>query len=68
MIDAYLAVDADLEQLMRWFHWLKAEQILAALDYYRALPEEINAILRAGIAEVPEHLRDEFGGHLRKIM
>ena len=53
---------------MRWFHWLKADQILAALDYYRALPEEINAILRAGIAEMLRHLRDEFGGQSRKIM
>lgn len=68
IINVYYAADEDLERLMRTFHWLKAEQILAALDYYRAFPEEIHNILRSGIEVVPEHLRDEFCGHLKKIL
>ena len=68
VINSFLAADEDLESLLRTYHWLTAEQILAALDYYRAFPKEIHTTLRAGIEVVPEHLREEFCGHLRKIL
>ena len=50
----------DLESLLRGFHWLKVEQILAALDYYRAFPEEIDAILEEAEALVPEEIRAQY--------
>jgi uncharacterized protein (DUF433 family) len=68
VINSYLAAGKDLEALLRVYHWLTVEQILAALDYYREFPEEIHAILRARLDDVPEHLRDEFGGHLKNIL
>jgi uncharacterized protein (DUF433 family) len=66
IINSYLAVGEDLESLLRAFHWLRAEQILAALDYYRAFTDEIDTFLAEGEALVPEHLREEFCGHLKK--
>ncbi len=48
IIHGYKVVGKDLERLLRAFHWLKAEQILAALDYYRAFPDEIDAKLEEG--------------------
>jgi uncharacterized protein (DUF433 family) len=48
IIHGYKVVGEDLEGLLRAFHWLKAEQILAALDYYRAFPGEIDAKLEEG--------------------
>lgn len=53
LIQAYQAADRDLERLLRCFHWLRAEQILAAIDYYRGFPEEIDAILHEAAALVP---------------
>jgi uncharacterized protein (DUF433 family) len=60
IIQCYVAAEGDLERLMRAFHWLKAEQILAAIDYYRAYPDEIDAILDEAEALVPEELRDGY--------
>jgi len=53
----YEAVEGDLEPLLRSFHWLKAEQILSALDYDRAFPDEIDAILAEAAALVPAEIR-----------
>lgn len=60
IIQAYEAVEGDLELLLRSFHWLKAEQILAALDYYRAFPDEIDSILAEAEAMVPEEIRAQY--------
>ena len=48
IVNGYKTVGEDLERLLRAFHWLKAEQILAALDYYRAFPDEIDAKIEEG--------------------
>jgi uncharacterized protein (DUF433 family) len=68
IVDVCLAADEDLLSLLRTFHWLKVEQILAALDYYREFPEEINAVLLAGIDLVPKDLRNEYCGHLKRFL
>lgn len=57
IIHAYQIVELDLESLLRSFHWLKAEQILAALDYYRAFPDEIDRILDEADTLVPDEVR-----------
>jgi uncharacterized protein (DUF433 family) len=51
-------VNGDREQLARGFHWLSPEQIQAALDYYAAFPEEIDARLAEEAAITPELIRE----------
>ena len=53
----YRDTDGDFESVVRCFDWLTGEQIVAAVDYYRAYPDEINARLDAEDALVPEEAR-----------
>jgi len=45
IIQVYKDVDWDLDHLRASFEWLREEQIQAALDYYAAYPDEVNARL-----------------------
>jgi uncharacterized protein (DUF433 family) len=66
IIHGYESVDEDLERLMESFHWLRAEQILAALRYYREFPEEIDTILDEMEAMVPPEIQAEYESKRRR--
>jgi len=51
LVASYLAVGRDEARLRATYHWLTERQILAALGYYRAYPEEIDALVEANAAE-----------------
>jgi uncharacterized protein (DUF433 family) len=60
IIHGYESVGEDLEGLLEAFHWLKAEQILAALRYYREFPEEIDSVLDEMEAMVPPEIQAQY--------
>ena len=66
IIHGYETVDEDLERLLAAFHWLKGEQILAALRYYREFPEEIDEILDEMEAMVPPEIQAEYESKRRR--
>jgi uncharacterized protein (DUF433 family) len=66
IIHGYESVDEDLERLLESFHWLKAEQILAALHYYREFPDEIGAILDEMEAMVPPEVQATYESKRRR--
>jgi uncharacterized protein (DUF433 family) len=66
IIHGYETVDEDLEGLLEAFHWLKAEQILAALRYYREFPEEIDAVLDRMEAMVPPEIQAQYESKRRR--
>jgi uncharacterized protein (DUF433 family) len=41
VVASYLALGEDERRLRKAYHWLSERQLLAALGYYRAFPEEI---------------------------
>ena len=47
LVAVYLALDRDEQRLSATFDWLTERQILAALGYYRAFPEEIDELVEA---------------------
>ena len=63
VIGPYWASGWDLEALLKGFHWLTGDQILAALRYAREFPEEIEAILREAEELVPEDIRAQYTMH-----
>ncbi len=66
IINGYETVGEDLERLLEAFHWLRAEQILAALRYYRAFPEEIDAKLDEMEAMVPPEIQAQYESKRRR--
>ncbi len=45
VIQRYQMFDDSWEKLVGWFDWLKPEQLRAALAYYEAFPDEVEARL-----------------------
>jgi uncharacterized protein (DUF433 family) len=45
VIQVYLALDRDRAKLGQAFSWLTDKQLQAALDYYEAFPEEVDAAI-----------------------
>ena len=66
IIHGYETVGENLEHLLEAFHWLKAEQILAALRYYREFPEEIDLILDEMEAMVPPEIQAHYESKRRR--
>jgi uncharacterized protein (DUF433 family) len=66
IIHGFESAGEDLEKLMESFHWLRAEQILAALHYYREFPEEIDTILDEMEAMVPPEIQAEYESKRRQ--
>ena len=66
IIHGYETVGEDLERLLEAFHWLKAEQILAALRYYREFPEEIDVVLDEMEAMVPPEIQAQYESKRRR--
>ncbi len=60
LIQTFLAVGEDLEQLLEAVHWLTGDEILAALRYAREYPEEIDTILEEADALVPPDIRQQY--------
>jgi uncharacterized protein (DUF433 family) len=60
IIEGYQSVGKDLKRLRIAYHWLTPDQLQAALDYYAAFPEEIDARLAEERAVTPETLREMF--------
>lgn len=57
VIKAYHDFGNDRQVLVAEYDWLKADQLDAALCYYAAYPEEIDAWLAVYAALTPEHAR-----------
>jgi len=55
IIQTYKDLDWDREKLRESFEWLSEEQIQAALDYFAAYPDEVNAKL---IDDVEAYVRE----------
>lgn len=54
VVSSYLSLDRDERRLRQAYHWLSDRQILAALGYYRAYPEEIDDLVRRNREEEEE--------------
>jgi uncharacterized protein (DUF433 family) len=54
------SVGSDLERLRRAYHWLSEAQLRAALGYYAAYPEEIEAQIRRNEAWTRERLAERY--------
>lgn len=54
VVSSYLALDRDERRLRQAYHWLSDRQILAALGYYRAYPEEVDDLVRRNREEEEE--------------
>jgi uncharacterized protein (DUF433 family) len=59
VVASYLAVERDEQRLKAAYHWLSERQILAALGYFRAYPDEIQGMVdenQAGPDDVEHEL------------
>lgn len=54
VVSSYLSLDRDERRLRQAYHWLSDRQILAALGYYRAYPEEVDDLVRRNREEEEE--------------
>jgi uncharacterized protein (DUF433 family) len=59
IIQVYKDVDWELDHLRASFEWLSEEQIQAALDYYAAFPDEVNAKLIDDVEALVRKLWEE---------
>jgi uncharacterized protein (DUF433 family) len=66
LVDVYQQFDEDWEKLRERYDWLDEEQLRAALDYYRALPADIDAKIKANRQAVPEDVRREWEEYLAR--
>lgn len=46
IVASYESVGKDFARLSQAYHWLTEQQLMAALGYYRAYPEEIEQLIR----------------------
>ncbi|MEJ2684852.1 MAG: DUF433 domain-containing protein [Candidatus Sulfobium sp.] len=60
VIYEYQIVGQDIEGLRRALAHLTERQLIAALNYYRAYPEEINEIIKSNEAITPESVEGRF--------
>ena len=58
IIAAYKSVGKNLNRLKRAYHWLTAQQLQAALGYYKAYPEEIDRLIAANEGQTPERVHE----------
>lgn len=58
VIATYKSLEGDPERLRRAYHWLSEPQLRAALGYYAAYPEEIEAQIRRNEAWTRERLAE----------
>lgn len=60
VITTHKGVEGDVERLRRAYHWLSELQLRAALGYYAAYPEEIDAQIRRNEAWTRERLAERY--------
>ena len=56
----YRAVGEDWNELKECFHWLPDEQLRAAVAYYEAYPDEINALLEENASFTPDYVYTKY--------
>jgi len=59
IIASYLALKEDAKRLRKAYSWLSDRQILAALGYFRAYPEEIKNLVGANRSEDGETIDEQ---------
>lgn len=60
VIETYQSVDEDWEQFRNYYDWLNEFQLRAALDYWRAYPEEIDEMIRENASWTEERIWTEY--------
>ncbi|HLG21458.1 MAG TPA: DUF433 domain-containing protein [Candidatus Manganitrophaceae bacterium] len=60
VIAAYQGVGKSFNRLRRAYHWLTEQQLRAALGYYHAYPEEIDALIIKNKAWTVEQVRRKY--------
>jgi len=60
VIAAYKSMKEDLRRLQKAYHWLSAEQLKAALGYYRIYPQEIDHLIERNENWSDEKVRERY--------
>ena len=60
IIAAYKSVDKDWNRLKKAYHWLREEQLRAALNYYECYPEEIASRIQANEGITPDAVYERY--------
>ena len=58
IIATYKSVQKDFERIRKAYHWLTEQQLLAAVGYYKAYPEEIERLIKLNEEMTEEHIRE----------
>ncbi|MBN1106359.1 MAG: DUF433 domain-containing protein [Deltaproteobacteria bacterium] len=57
LIGSYKGVGSDYDRLRKAYHWLTDQQLRAAIGFYLAYPEDVEALLRRNEEVSPEVVR-----------
>ncbi len=60
VIATYKSVNKDFSRLQKAYHWLKEQQLMSAVGYYKAYPDEIDSLIKQNEDMTSEHLRKRF--------
>jgi uncharacterized protein (DUF433 family) len=60
VIATYKSVKEDFKRLQKVYHWLSAEQLKAALGYYRIYPQEIDQLIERNEEWNEEKVRERY--------
>jgi len=60
VIATYKSVKEDFKRLQKAYHWLSAEQLKAALGYYRIYPQEIDRLMEQNERWNDAKVRDRY--------
>lgn len=60
VIAAYKSVKEDFKRLQKTYHWISAEQLKAALGYYRIYPKEIERLIERNEQWYDEKVRERY--------
>jgi uncharacterized protein (DUF433 family) len=60
VIAVYKSVKEDFKRVQKAYHWLSAEQLKAALGYYRIYPQEIDRLIERNEEWNEEKVRDRY--------
>ncbi len=58
VIATYKSVNKDLGRLHKAYHWLTEQQLMSAIGYYRAYPQEIEHLIKQNEELTKEHVHE----------
>ncbi|MBU4319943.1 MAG: DUF433 domain-containing protein [Thermodesulfovibrionales bacterium] len=60
VIATYKSVNKDLGRLHKAYHWLTEQQLMSAIGYYRAYPQEIEHLIKQNEELTKEHVHERY--------